>query len=741
MASENHVYSTALTSPDLLHRIDQLRAKNIGKYLPLPQLVAVGDQSSGKSSLLESLTGIPFPRGQELCTRYATQITHRRDEHLQIVISIIPGPNASFVEKERLELYCKKLGTINELNTEFSAILDEVNELMGIRTANNPTGDKTFTEAILKIEKCGPNENYLTVIDVPGIFRIETEGVTTAKDRVLVERMIKGYIRDSRTIILAVLPCGVDIVTQEILALAEEVDKSGERTLGILTKPDLLKEKSAKAVVCNLVEGKKRPLTLGYYVVRSRGGDDDQNEDAKAYNREEMFEEEPWCTLPSDRLGVCSLRERLQELLGEITVKAFPQLRAETRQKLRQVREELTKLGPSRQSERKQQQYLVGVAGQFQALVRAGLDGDYSSTEAFANNGLRLITIVVNMTEKFNDDFLAFSHTYSFNEDAEEPPIPEEPPTPEVPSVLQVAVELPDSEKNYVGESDNESESGIDSFENPNLDDLSELDDIVTRDMETQKPGKGIMAWISRLHRQSRGLELGTFGPQLLSSAFREQSVSWGTRTEQYLSRIILAIHQFIRTALEEVCADVRVREELMSSIMPALLAGYRHGMKNAMFLLEIEREKKPYTLNHYFNSNLQKSRGIRMRNALEASARTEKNTAFGNLVVDLHIIPFAVSNRSNAEHAAEDLHDILHAYYKVACKRFIDNVYHQSVDHFLLSGPLSPLGVFSEQWVLRLESDKLTAIAGESRPTRDKRERLMKMIEDFEEAVKILRG
>ncbi|KAH8684986.1 hypothetical protein BGZ61DRAFT_534180 [Ilyonectria robusta] len=104
------------------------------------------------------------------------------------------------------------------------------------------------------------------------------------------------------------------------------------------------------------------------------------------------------------------------------------------------------------------------------------------------------------------------------------------------------------------------------------------------------------------------------------------------------------------------------------------------------------------------------------MRNALEASALKEKNPAFGNLVVDLQIILFAVSNRSNAEHTAEDLHDILHAYCKVACKRFIDNVYHQSVDHFLLSGPLSPLGVFSEQWVFRLESDKLIAIAGESR-------------------------
>lgn len=76
----NGEHAGVLTNPNRLRKIDQLREKNIGKYLPLPQLVAVGDQSSGKSSLLESLTGIPFPRGQELCTRYATQITQRREK-------------------------------------------------------------------------------------------------------------------------------------------------------------------------------------------------------------------------------------------------------------------------------------------------------------------------------------------------------------------------------------------------------------------------------------------------------------------------------------------------------------------------------------------------------------------------------------------------------------------------------------------------------------------------------------
>lgn len=118
--------NNVLTSPVRLHKIDALRERNIGQHLPLPQLVVVGDQSSGKSSLLESLTGIPFPRGQELCTRYATQITSRRDSVTRINITIIPGPNSSDTQRELLGKYSRRVGSAAELRLEFPEILNEV---------------------------------------------------------------------------------------------------------------------------------------------------------------------------------------------------------------------------------------------------------------------------------------------------------------------------------------------------------------------------------------------------------------------------------------------------------------------------------------------------------------------------------------------------------------------------------------------------------------------------------------
>lgn len=118
--------TNSLTSPDRLHKIDQLREKNVGTHMPLPQLVVVGDQSSGKSSLLESLTGIPFPNGQGLCTRYATQITHRRDSVQDITVSIIPGPDATDKEKTRLSSYHHSVKDTDELLVKFESILLDV---------------------------------------------------------------------------------------------------------------------------------------------------------------------------------------------------------------------------------------------------------------------------------------------------------------------------------------------------------------------------------------------------------------------------------------------------------------------------------------------------------------------------------------------------------------------------------------------------------------------------------------
>ncbi|KAK4225854.1 P-loop containing nucleoside triphosphate hydrolase protein [Podospora fimiseda] len=646
---------------DRLLRIDKLRELNIGTYLPLPQLVAVGDQSSGKSSLLESVTGIPFPRGQELCTRYATQITHRRDAQLDISVTIIAGPNASPEHKKVVENYERHVKTTKDLQAEFPEILHEVNVCMGVRTDKNPGGSNTFSE----------------------------DGVTTAKDRDLVRNMVTRYIKDSRTIILAILPCNVDVATQEILSLAEEHDKTGERTLGVLTKPDLVKERSGKAAVCSLVSGERKVLKLGYYVVRNRGGDE-EDEDDDLDQREIMFQEEPWCRLPDDRKGIRALRRCLQDLLGSITDQAFPKIRNEIRNMLDDTEKSIQKLGPSRQTEREQQQYLVAVAGRFQSMMRAALDADYSSNAAFESDvELRLITMVVNITSRFNSAFSLSSQTYKFTDDSNT---------------------VPDDDAAH-------NRATLDALNKIDISSFPELKKMLVTDWSTKNPAEGIMEWIANVYQQSRGIELGTFSPAMFASVFHQQSSKWPA----------LAKH------IRDVCGERRIADDILAGIMSDLLARYQHGLEQAMLLVEIERERKPYTLNHYFNSNLQKARGKRMQDYLVAKAKHNDN------FINTNHVSTVITNKSNAEHAKEEIQETLKAYYKVASKRFVDYVYLQAVDHCLLSGSESPLRLFSEQWVLGLDSDKLAMIAGESRETTGRRDSLMKKVDVLKRAMEIV--
>lgn len=188
---------------------------------------------------------------------------------------------------------------------------------------------KTFSEDVLKIEICGPDEQHLTVIDIPGIFRKATAGVTTKQDMLLVKQMAINYMKNERAVILAVVPANADLATQDITQLAsEEADSEGQRTLGVLTKPDLV-DKGGEPAVLDVLAGRQHGLNLGWFVVRNQGqkaldaGDTDRNQVEKTF-----FETEaPWNTVRKDQAGIFALKERLVRLLEEMVQREFPKVR------------------------------------------------------------------------------------------------------------------------------------------------------------------------------------------------------------------------------------------------------------------------------------------------------------------------------------------------------------------------------------------------------------------------------
>ena len=586
----------------------------------------------------------------------------------------------------------------------------------GYNSDDDSFGSVVFSEDILKIEICGPSVDYLTVIDVPGIFRTPTKGVTTQEDMDMVRNMVRWYIQDSRTVILAVLPSNIDVSTQEILSMAEQYDKDGERTLGILTKPDLVTEPSAQAAVCNLVRGKKKPLTLGYYLVRSRGADQG---DSEFGSRENMFKEAPWCNLPPERVGVGALKARLAELLGHMARREFPKLRRDISSMLKSAERDRDALGPSRKDEQEQRLFLNGIAKKFQDRVRQALEAQYAGDDAFEHSiELRLVTQVVNLADAFSEEFennailRRFETTDEETEEAEEDEENSPWTDPSANSILKFAHDI-------------------------DPEDFPDLDNIISHDFDVNEPEDDILEWIGGLYTRSRGMDLGTFSSAVWAGAWREQSSKWPSMSKAFMSRVIVAIHRFITAALRGACEDAGVREELRLAILDELLRRYQAGMAAAEFLVAAERDSKPYTLDRHFNERRQRARGERIAERLKRIAGVDD---FDRKSVTIEQVRNVTEQKSNMDDVVEELHDDLSAYYDIAQKRFVDNVLNQAVNYRLLFGPSTPLGVFSQEWVIGLRPDQLDAIAGESPSIREQRERLARKIADLTAAKEILR-
>lgn len=287
---------------------------------------------------------------------------------------------------------------------------------MGIRSASDdPKSGSAFSRDVLRVEISGPTEEHLTVIDVPGMFENATPGLTTTSDIELVKTMVKGYIRETRTIILAVVPCNGDIANQKILTFAAEADPEGKRTLGVLTKPDLAVENATKEVVVDLVLGKRRDLQLGYCVVKNRGADDSKSSLTEGRAGEHaFFSQAPWTKLPKDRLGIPALHSRLQQLLMDRTKSEFPLVRKDLDGKLKESKQLLKSLGDPRSTVEQQRMFVGMIANRFMQLKAYGLDNYYSRDKIFEHLDLRLITRIRNANEAFSQVMHERGHTRIF---------------------------------------------------------------------------------------------------------------------------------------------------------------------------------------------------------------------------------------------------------------------------------------------------------------------------------------
>ncbi len=137
--------------------VDKLRRVGLQHILQLPQLVVTGDQSSGKSSVLEAITEIPFPRKENLCTRFATEIVLRRATEESITTHITPDKARPVDEQKKFQDFARSIKDFAELPD----LIEEATELMGLGNNDPLQPARAFSKDILKLEISGPGRPQL----------------------------------------------------------------------------------------------------------------------------------------------------------------------------------------------------------------------------------------------------------------------------------------------------------------------------------------------------------------------------------------------------------------------------------------------------------------------------------------------------------------------------------------------------------------------------------------------------
>ena len=310
---------------------------NVGIQNPidLPQITVLGSQSSGKSSVLENIVGRDFlPRG--------TGIVTRRPLVLQLINR--PASSGGLAEVAQGGTNPDEWGEFLHLPGEkfydFNKIREEI-----VRDTELKTGKNAGISAQpINLRIYSPNVLTLTLVDLPGLTKNPMGDQPRDIERQIREMLLK-FISKPNAVILAVTAANTDLANSDGLKLAAEVDPEGNRTVGVLTKVDLM---DAGTDVIDILAGRVIPLRLGYVPVVNRGQRDidtrKQVKDALASERE-FFQSHPSYSANAEYCGTPFLARKLSNILMHHIRNTLPDIKAKIQSQLSKFQLELQSLG------------------------------------------------------------------------------------------------------------------------------------------------------------------------------------------------------------------------------------------------------------------------------------------------------------------------------------------------------------------------------------------------------------
>ncbi|KAL8115073.1 hypothetical protein AgCh_021774 [Apium graveolens] len=318
----------------------------------LPSIAVVGGQSSGKSSVLESVVGKDFlPRGSGIVTRRPLVLQlHRLEEGREY---------AEFAHQPKRKY------------TDFAAVRKEISDETDRETGRS----KAISTVPIYLSIYSPNVVNLTLIDLPGLTKVAIDGQAESivQD---IENMVRSYIEKPNCIILAVSPANQDLATSDAIKMSREVDPKGERTFGVLTKVDLM-DKGTDAV--EILEGKSYKLQFPWIGVVNRSqADINKSVDMIAARRKEReyFANSPEYKHLAHRMGSEHLGKVLSKHLEAVIKSRIPALQSLINKTIIELETELSRLGKPVATDAGGKLYMImEICRSFDQIFKEHLDG------------------------------------------------------------------------------------------------------------------------------------------------------------------------------------------------------------------------------------------------------------------------------------------------------------------------------------------------------------------------------
>ncbi|KAI6010933.1 P-loop containing nucleoside triphosphate hydrolase protein [Pisolithus orientalis] len=352
--------ATASQRRSMLDLINRLRNTGVQRDIDLPMIAVIGNQSAGKSSLIESISGITLPRSQGTCTRCPTECKlTQADTPWTCVVKLhfITDERGSPIKPEIKPFgdpISDKVHVEERIRRAQRAILNpKTNHEKFLEVVEVPSGgnETSFSRNYVSLEISGRELADLSFVDLPGL--IASVGLAgNVNDIELVKNLVTSYIEKPSCLILLTVACETDIENQGARHLAKQYDPKGTRTVGVLTKPDRIPRGEEESWI-RLIRNEVEPLDNNWYCVKQPSSHEISQGinwvGARNMERDFFATTKPWSGLDSHLhqfLGTSRLTERLSAILAELIARRLPEIQEELQAVILQAQSELGELPP-----------------------------------------------------------------------------------------------------------------------------------------------------------------------------------------------------------------------------------------------------------------------------------------------------------------------------------------------------------------------------------------------------------